>query len=159
MQDTPPDAELEHWLKTLGIASLCQWDVLVFLYRHQTALVGADHLARLLGYATELAVAALDGLDSLGLVVRSRVSQGARLYQFTVPPEPPRREAFNRLLALVGHRAGRLRLSKQLRRERSPQERLEAPRHFRDEAPQVVRVNESRPRDLGERRETWRKAI
>jgi hypothetical protein len=45
------DAEIDGWLNTLGIASLCQWDVLVFLYRHQTSLVGADFIARLLGYA------------------------------------------------------------------------------------------------------------
>ena len=47
-----------------------------------------DYLA-LLGYAIETIIAALDVLESLGLVDRSRVSQGARLYQFTTPAEPP----------------------------------------------------------------------
>jgi hypothetical protein len=39
------DAEVDGWLKTLGIASLCQWDVLVFLYRHQTSFIEADFIA------------------------------------------------------------------------------------------------------------------
>src|SRR5262245_6724646 len=106
--DSPSDAEVEDLLQTLGIDSLCQWDVLVFLYRHQMTLVGADYLARLLGYATDPIITALDVLESLGLVERSRVSQGARLYQFTAPTGPPRGEAFQRLLALSGDRAGRL---------------------------------------------------
>ena len=90
--EPPPDAAVEGWLATLGIESLCQWDVLVFLFRHQTTLVGADYLAQLLGYATEPVIEALDVLESLGLVARSRVSQGARLYQFTAPAGPPRGE-------------------------------------------------------------------
>jgi hypothetical protein len=114
-QDTPADADMEEWLTTLGVESLCQWDVLVFLYHHQTSLIGADHLARLLGYATEPIIAALDYLESLGFVGRSRVSQGARLYQFLAPSEPPRGNAFERLLSLHDHRAGRLALSKHMR--------------------------------------------
>ena len=47
----PSDADIDGWLHTLGITSLCQWDVLLFLYRHQTSLVGADSIARFLGYA------------------------------------------------------------------------------------------------------------
>src|SRR6185437_18171 len=111
-QDTPTDADIAEWLTTLGVESLCQWDVLVFLYHHQTSLIGADHLARLLGYAIEPVVGALDHLESLGFVGRSRVSQGARLYQFLAPSEPPRGNAFERLLSLHDHRAGRLALCK-----------------------------------------------
>ena len=37
-QENPPDAEVEGWLKTLGIESLCQWDVLVFFHGHQIGL-------------------------------------------------------------------------------------------------------------------------
>jgi len=44
-QDNQPDLQVEGWLKTLGIESLCQWDVLVFLYRHQPTLVRAEHIA------------------------------------------------------------------------------------------------------------------
>ena len=56
-QDNQPDLQVEGWLKTLGIESLCQWDVLVFLYRHQPTLVRAEHIARLLGDATAEVVA------------------------------------------------------------------------------------------------------
>ena len=106
-QDNTPDVEVIGWLKTLGIVSLCQWDLLMFLYRHQTSLFGADYLARLSGYATELVVTALDILESLGLVGRSRISQGARYYQFIMPSLLPQVEAFEQLLALASHRAGR----------------------------------------------------
>jgi hypothetical protein len=155
-QEPPADAEVEGWLKTLGVQTLCQWDVLVFLYRHQTSLAGADHLARLSGYPTERVVAALDVLDSLGLVKRSRVSQGARLYQFTAPSGPQRGEAFDRLLALAQNRAGRLLLAKRLRRGgRTPEGGLLAARRLLDEArrsPRAAREHEGR-------RETWLKAI
>src|SRR5713226_4063827 len=82
-QDNQPDLQVEGWLKTLGIESLCQWDVLVFLYRHQSSLVSAEHFARLLGYAAGDVSAALASLKSSGLVGCSRVSQGVRLYQLT----------------------------------------------------------------------------
>jgi len=75
----PPDPEVAGWLRTLGVASLCQWDVLVFLYRHQTTLLSAADLARLLGYPSDSIVVALDVLEALALVARSRVSQGARM--------------------------------------------------------------------------------
>ena len=114
-EENPPDAEVEGWLKTLGIASLCQWDVLVFLHRHQISLVGAEDLAGLLGYASGPVVAALDVLESLRLVERSRVSQGVRLYRFTVTADPQRRDASDRLFALANSRAGRVVLSKKLR--------------------------------------------
>jgi|SRR5271157_22268 len=114
-QDNPTDLQVECWLKTLGIESLCQWDVLVFLYRHQISLFGEEHLASLLGYASGPAVAALDALESLRLVERSRVSQGMRLYRFTVPADPQRGDASERLFALANSRAGRVVLSKKLR--------------------------------------------
>jgi DNA-binding MarR family transcriptional regulator len=82
-EDNQPDLQVNGWFKTLGIESLCQWDVLVFLYRHQSSLVSAEHIPRFLGYANAEVVAALDSLESSGLVERSRVSQGVRLYQVT----------------------------------------------------------------------------
>jgi hypothetical protein len=160
MRENPPDDEVASWLKTLGIESLCQWDVLVFLHRHQTSLFGADHLACLLGYATEPVVTALDVLGALELVKRSRVSQGARLYQLTAPSAPPRGKAFEQLFALAGDRAGRLRLSKQLQRnDRSPQAGPEATRCFPEEAQQVVRAKKQRSLHREKGRGTCRKAI
>jgi hypothetical protein len=154
------DAELNGWLKTLGIASRCQWDVLLFLYRHQTSLVGADFIARLLGYASDPVVAALDVLEALGLVERSRVSQIVRLYQFTVPPDPPRADAWARLLALAGDRAGRVRVSKRLRGgDQTHQERLQAARRFLAEARQTIQATRQRRQTRRGGHDAWRKAI
>jgi hypothetical protein len=82
--------------------------MLVFLYRHQTSLVSAEHIARLLGTATGEAVAALDHLESLGFVARSRTSQGVRLYQSTVPVNTPPGDACHRLLRIADSHAVRL---------------------------------------------------
>jgi hypothetical protein len=154
-QDNTPDVEVTGWLRTLGIATLCQWDLLMFLYRHQTSLFGADYLARLSGYTTELVVTALGTLETLGLIGRSRISQGARFYQFTMPSAPPRVEAFEQLLALASDRAGRLRLSRQLPRDgHTPAVGLQAARHFLAEA----RLAVQRVKDT-ERRVIWLKAI
>src|SRR5271157_3430644 len=111
-RDNPPDLQVEEWLKTLGIESLCQWDVLVFQYRHQSSLVSAEHIARFLGYATAEVVAALDSLESSGLVERSRVSQGVRLYQLTAPADPTHRDALERLMTLADSHTVRLLLSR-----------------------------------------------
>jgi DNA-binding MarR family transcriptional regulator len=119
-QDNQPDLEVEGWLKTLGIESLCQWDVLVFLYRHQSALVRVEHIASFLGYATAEAVAVPDSLESSGLVERSRVSQGVRLYQLTAPADPTRRDAFERLMTLADSHTVRQLLGRRLRGSERP---------------------------------------
>lgn len=114
-QDNPLNAEVEGWLKTLGIESLCQWDVLVFFHGHQMSLLGPAYLARPLGYEIGPVATALDVLESLRLVEGSRVSQGVRMYRFTVPTDPQRRDASERLFALANSRAGRVVLSRKLR--------------------------------------------
>jgi hypothetical protein len=155
--DDISDAELDGWLHTLGVTSRCQWDVLVFLYRHQSSLVGADFIARLLGYASDPVVAALDVLEGLGLVKRSRVSQMVRFYQFTTPSAPPRRDAWARLLALAGDRGGRVRLATRLRGGDQPhQDRLQAAQYFLAGAQQATRQRrQSRRGD----QQPWLKAI
>jgi hypothetical protein len=157
--DFPPDTAIAGWLRTLGVASLCQWDVLVFLARHQTTLLGAVDLARLLGYATDAIVVALDVLDSLDLVVRSRVSQGARLYQFRIPPGSPRGEAFARLQALTAHRPGRVRVAQQLQLDRTHGQTLQAATHVLADAKENLRAARRRADALTERSQRWRKAI
>lgn len=114
-RQNPTDLQVEGWLKALGIESLCQWDVLVFFYRHPISLFGAEHLASLLGYASGPLSAALDVLEALRLVKRSRVSQGVQLFRLTVPADPQRGDAWERLFALDNSRAGRVVLSKKLR--------------------------------------------
>jgi hypothetical protein len=121
-RETHPDLDLEGWLKTLGVDSPCQWDVLVFLHRHHACLVGAEYIARLLGHPTAGVVTALDVLESLGLVGRSRVYQGVRLYQFAVPEDPRRGDALDQLLALGDDRDGRLLLAAKLRRGKPAKE-------------------------------------
>ena len=111
-QDNKSDVQVEGWLKTLGIESLCQWDVLVFLYRHQSSLVSAEHIARFVGYATAEVVAALDSLESSGLVERSRVSQGVRLYQLTAPADPTHSDALERLMTFADSHTVRLLLAR-----------------------------------------------
>ena len=107
-QDNQPDLQVEGWLKTLGIESLCQWDVLVFLDRHPSSLVSTQDVAHFLGYATADVVAALDSVESSGLVERSRVSQGVRMYQLTAPADPTRRDALERLMTLADSHTVRL---------------------------------------------------
>ena len=122
-QHNSPDLQIESWLKTLGIKSLCQWDVLVFLYRHPISLFGADYLTGVLGSPSCEVVAALDVLESLRLVERSRVSQGVRLFRFTVPADPQRGDALEQIFSLANSRAGRVVLSKKLRAgDRTPQD-------------------------------------
>ena len=127
-QDNPPDLLVEGWLKTLGIESLCQWDVLVFLYRHQPTLVRVEYISRLLGDATAEVVAALDSLESSGLVQPSRVSQGVRLYQLTAPADLTRRDALGRLMTLADSHTVRLLLGRRLRRNDRPDQNKKAVR-------------------------------
>jgi hypothetical protein len=161
------DTEIDGWLQTLGITSLCQWDVLIFLYRHQTSLLGADFIARLLGYANARVVDALDTLEFLGLVERSRVSQIVRLYQFTIPSDPPRGDAWAHLLALAGDRTGRVHLSNRLRGgDQTAQERQLARQCFLAAAQQHARAAREHLQEIRQRvqsrsggHEPWQKAI
>ena len=114
-QDNQPDLQVEGWLKTLGIESVCQWDVLVFLDRHPSILASNEHIALFVGYATAEVVAALNSLESSGIVERSRVSQGVRLRQFTAPADPTRRDALERLMTLADSHTVRLLLARRLR--------------------------------------------
>ena len=114
-QDDEPNIQVEGWLKKLGIASLCQWDMLVFLDRHPSLLGTTEHIARFLGYTTAEVVAALDSLGSSGLVAPSRVSQGVRLYQVTASADPARRDALERLMTLTDSHPLRLLLARKQR--------------------------------------------
>jgi DNA-binding MarR family transcriptional regulator len=113
--ENPTGLQVEPWLKTLGIDLLTQWDVLVFLFRHPASLVSAEHIARLLGFATAPVVDALAHLESLEFVARSRTHQGVRLYQFTTPAQPSRNDVLERLMPLADNRALRLLLAQKLR--------------------------------------------
>jgi biotin operon repressor len=107
-------------LEKLGISLLSEWDALAFLYRHGTSLTSAAQIAQLLGYNTAALTAALDRLESLGFIVRSRGYQGVRLYRFSVPTDPARCSRFIELMILAEKRPGRLLLLKHLQRDKPP---------------------------------------
>jgi hypothetical protein len=120
--DDCQDVLVHERLQALGVALTSEWDVLVFLYDHSTSLGTAAQLGRLTGYDKAEIAAALQKLEILGLIQRSRVSQGIRLYQFSEPPEESRRSGLLELMRLSRYRAGRLQLLKHLKRNR-PQAR------------------------------------
>jgi DNA-binding MarR family transcriptional regulator len=103
-------------LQVLGVELLTEWDVLVFLYGHAASLCTAAQIAQLIGYDKAEIVAALHRLEALGLIQRSRVSQGIRFYRFSAPVETSRRAGLLELMTLAQNRAGRLLLLKHLKR-------------------------------------------
>jgi hypothetical protein len=119
--EEPLDLRVNGWLEIVRIAQLGEWDVLVFLYRHGTSLASAEQIALLLGYGKRVVGKALDSLVTLGLVQRSRSSQGVRLYRFSVPVDPTCRQSVAQLLKLSEKRSGRLIVARSLgRRPQSP---------------------------------------
>jgi hypothetical protein len=119
-QETSVDFQIQECLTRLGIASPVEWDVLAFVYRHQASLTNADQIARMLGYPSTVVADALDHLESLKLIRRSRASQGVRLYQFvSSEADSPSHSCFQQLIALAEDPAGRLLLIKKLRQHRA----------------------------------------
>ena len=108
--------DVQRWLEAMGVESLCQWDVIVFLNRHQTILMSPEQLARRMGYQTAIILGTLDSLAAHGFVRLSSGSSSARLYQSTTPTDPPQQEALRQLLALGNDRPGCLLLREYLRR-------------------------------------------
>jgi DNA-binding MarR family transcriptional regulator len=163
--DDTPDIDLTGDLQSLGITSLCQWDVMVFLHRHGDTLTGANHLARLLGYETALIVTAIEALEAAGLIMRSRVPQGARFYQFISPLDARSREVLERLLSFTSHRAGRLRLAKHLSLGDQPAgEALQARRRYLAEGRRARRLVRLRsvppdPQCNQKKEHKWLKAV
>jgi hypothetical protein len=157
-QPLPPDSVVTGWLHSLGLVSRCQWEVLVFLSLHYSTLLGAADLARLMGYASHEIIAALDTLEALGLVERSRVSQGARWYWFYIPLDTPCHKAFAQLQALAGHRAGRMLLAQQWRQDGTPDETPPQAKRFLADVSQRLHVHQ-RALKGAERRQQWLKAI
>ena len=107
---------IQDCLKNLGISLLIEWDAAIFLYRHGTTLASAGQIARLLGYRKAEMGEALERLESIWLVRRSRSIQGVRMYQFTAPSDPSVRKCFQELISVAETRPGRLLLVINLRR-------------------------------------------
>lgn len=117
--ENPPELLVQECLQSLGISGLCDWDVLVFLYRHPISLASVEQIARFVGCPSNAVGDALNRLESRGLIKRSRASKDFRLYQFVysealLAPE----SCFRQLLPLTEDRSGRLLLAKKLKRQR-----------------------------------------
>jgi DNA-binding transcriptional regulator GbsR (MarR family) len=119
-QEKTLDSQIQDCLSRLGIAALVDWDVLVFVYRHQASLTNADQIARMLGYPSTVVADALDQMETFKLIRRSRASQGVRLYQFVASEaDPQSHSCFQQLITLAENPAGRLVLIKKLRQHRT----------------------------------------
>jgi predicted transcriptional regulator len=105
---------VDGWLDVLQISTVTEWDVLVFLHRHGTILVKAENVALLVGYDKDSVGKALDNFVSLGVVRRSRSSQGVRFYRFDVPLNSAIERSMEQLLRLSAERAGRLIVTRRL---------------------------------------------
>lgn len=106
-------------LQTLGVAFLTEWDALVFVYQRATSLCTAAQIGKLIGYDKVETAGALQKLETLGLIERSRVTQGIRFYRVPPPEEPARRRCLLDLMSLTQDRAGRLLLLRNLKRSGS----------------------------------------
>jgi DNA-binding MarR family transcriptional regulator len=115
-QDKSPDALVQECVKDLGLSSLAEWDVLVFLYKHQSSLASTEQIARLVGHPHKAVDSALERLENQKLLQRSRPSQGVHFYELLSAAELAPRHCFRQLIRLADHRSGRLLLFKHLRR-------------------------------------------
>jgi hypothetical protein len=113
------DSQIQACLTRLGITAPVEWDVLAFVYRHQSSLTNADQMARMLGYPSTVVADALDRMEILKLIRRSRASQGVRLYQFGSESDPQAESCFQQLIKLAGTPAGRSQLIKKLSKHRA----------------------------------------
>jgi len=59
--DKPADLPIREYLKILGVSTLNEWDILMFLHRHGTSLTSAAEIALLLGGNKAGVSVALDG--------------------------------------------------------------------------------------------------
>lgn len=103
-------AAVERWLTMLGVKTLAEWDVLIFLNRHPFSLFRADTAPSLAGYSSGLSSAALSSLERLGLVKRFRANLNEDVYTPMRPDEPARRLALIYLMNLAEDSTVRLAL-------------------------------------------------
>ena len=106
---------LTEQLQSLNVSTICEWDVLAFLYRHATSLTTAEHLAHLVGYSKSIVGAALDQLAVSGLIQRSPLRNRVRLYRFVDSEDVARQQCIQELMRLGETRGGRLLLVQSLR--------------------------------------------
>lgn len=112
--ENPQDKLVLESLQALGITRVSEWETLAFVSRHAASLGTAAQIAPFIGYDKADIAAALRKLEALGLLQRSRVSQGVRFYQLSEPREPDRESHLLALVNLAQSRMGRLLVIKHL---------------------------------------------
>jgi alkylated DNA nucleotide flippase Atl1 len=99
----------------MGISLLSEWDMLVFVHRHEPSLTSTDQIAQLIGYESRVVGAALDRLEREKLIERVGPSQGVRLHRMPASTHARNQHCLRRLVNLSESRAGRLLLKKLLK--------------------------------------------
>lgn len=113
-------AAIRQWLTILGIQSLAEWDILVFLRHHPFTVLDTEQVLKLSGYDSEQITTALFNLQELGLLQVLRISPTRCGYLQILPKEPRRIRAFHHLKTRVDGRSVRLALRKELHSQASP---------------------------------------
>jgi DNA-binding MarR family transcriptional regulator len=109
------ELSVQNCLDGVGISLLCEWDVLLFVYRHGVSLTSANQIAGLIGYESEVVSDVLDRLEREKLIERSRPSQGVCFYRSLASTDAGHRRCIRHLITLSESRAGRLQLVERLK--------------------------------------------
>ena len=89
-----------------GIRHACDLDLLLFFYRHPTALLTSEQIVACVGYPRARVEASLDGLIEAGMLTRSQnTSHAARLYVLALGSLPD--GSLTSLLKIAATREGR----------------------------------------------------
>ena len=113
-----PELPVQSCLDSMGVSLLSEWDVLAFVYRHAASLASIDQIASLIGYESTVVRAALDRLQSLNLIERSRLSEGVRFYRMLALADAARQRRLEEIVKLSETRVGRLLLAKTIEARR-----------------------------------------
>ena len=109
------DKLIKECLGCLGISSIYEWDVLLFLHRHGATITHNGELAQFVGYESRAVSDALDKLRDRGLVASSRPNSRCELYQVSVNTRAEYNTSFQQLIRVAASREGRLILARQLK--------------------------------------------
>ena len=106
---------IQSCLQSLGISSMSEWDVLVFVSNRRASLLRTDQIASLIGYETTAVSAALDLLEREAIIERSQPSQGVSFCRILPSTDIARQTCILQLIRLSKTRPGRVLLAKHLK--------------------------------------------
>ncbi|MGH9328272.1 MAG: chemotaxis protein CheB [Terriglobia bacterium] len=101
-------AAINRWLSALGIRTLTEWDILVFLHRHGFTLLNPEQVTSFLGHKTDEIAAALARLKELGLIGLPQGWGGTLSISGLVPQECDKKRSFTHLMRAADSRTVRL---------------------------------------------------